>query len=97
VKGISAEQMDRYIENNNLQDGGDSRDISSAFLLKAIVREEEFEDPDEAYLDRNAVWEIASQKLCRIILEVTWKFRLRQKMKAVLSSSFILSHKIMSV
>jgi len=67
AKGVSAGQMDRYIDNNNLS-GGDSRDIS-ACLVKAIVREEEFEDPDEAYLDRNVVWEIASQKLCRIILE----------------------------
>lgn len=64
---ISAKQMDRYIENNNLQ-GGDSRD-DSACLVRAIVREEEFEDPDDAYLDRNVVWEVASQKLCRIILK----------------------------
>ena len=68
AKGISAEQMDRDIDNNNLPGGDNSRDIS-ACLVKAIVREEEFEDPDDAYLERNVVWEIASQKLCRIILE----------------------------
>ena len=63
---VTAEQMDSYIENN--RQSGDSKDIS-ACLVKAIVREEEFEDPDDAYMDMNVIWEIASQSLCRIILK----------------------------
>ena len=66
ASSVSAEQMDRYYIDNNLQ-GGDNKDIS-ACLMKAIVREEDFEDPDDAYLDRHVIWEIASQSLCKIIV-----------------------------
>jgi hypothetical protein len=67
ANNISADQMGLYIDNNFFQ-GADSGDISAG-LMKVTVREEEYEeDPDDAYLDRNAIWEIASQHLWKIIL-----------------------------
>eukprot|EP01036_Dinobryon_divergens_P023785 gene23784-32171_t len=66
ANSISADQLEHYIDNNFFQ-CADSGDISAG-LMKVTVREEEYEDPDDAYLDRHAIWEIASQHLCKIIL-----------------------------
>ena len=66
ANSISADQLERYVDNNFFQ-CADSGDISAG-LMKVSVQEEEYEDPNDAYLDKNAIWEIASQHLCKIIL-----------------------------
>lgn len=64
AKKIKAEQMDTYISNTLFGDGDDI----SACLVLAIVHENKFEDPDDAYKESNITWELASTFLAKIIL-----------------------------
>jgi hypothetical protein len=61
---VTAEQMDSYIDNTL---AGANDDISSCLVL-AIVNEESYDDPDDAYREENVTWRIASKIIAQIIL-----------------------------
>ena len=62
---VKAEQMDAYISNTLY---GDEYDISACLVL-AIVNEQDYLDPEDAYREENIKWELASSYLAKIIID----------------------------
>jgi hypothetical protein len=63
AKRVKAEQMEEYISDTLY---GEKED-SSACLVLAIVNEQDYLDPNDAYKEKNIKWEIASTYLAKII------------------------------
>lgn len=68
ARRITAEQMDVYIDDVNMFGASGKTDIA-ACLLVVVVEEDLFEDPDDAYLAKNVLWQFASKFLCRLVMD----------------------------
>lgn len=68
AKRVTPDELNGYIADVPRRSSEVYRDFT-ALLLAATVDESQFEDPDEAYLDKNVKWVFASESCARIHAE----------------------------
>ena len=68
AKKVDLKQLYSYLASSN--EVGVNTDISPCLMI-AIVHEEDFDNPEDAYFDKNSTWKFASKYLAKVVADNT--------------------------